>query len=85
MTVRYVSEYIPACMTTKRIHANGLALAAWRKRRGFTQCQAARRLGISQGYYCKLEAGLAIGRPETLKTLHRRTGIPWPDLLGLAS
>ena len=61
------------------------SLAAWRRAQGFDQSEAAQFLGITQGTYSKLERHLMAPRPELLRTLTERTGVPIDELLGIAS
>jgi len=60
-------------------------LAAWRRAQGFTQHEAADYLGISQGYYSKLELKGAAPRKKILKGLTQATGVPVEELMGIAS
>ena len=60
------------------------SLYAWRLSRGWSQQQAARHLGISQGYFAKLEQGRQTPRPTIAKRLTVKTGVPLDVLLGIA-
>lgn len=61
------------------------SLLAWRKAQGFTQREAALYLGITQGYYSKLELKAQTPRKDVLKALTERTGVPVDELMGIAS
>lgn len=61
------------------------SLTDWRERKGITQARAAKVLGISQGYYSKLELGLQTPRPKLAKRLMARTGLTLEILMGIAS
>lgn len=61
------------------------SLAAWRKAMGFNQREAAVFLGITQGYYSKLEKKVQTPRKGILRDLTERTGVPVDELMGIAS
>lgn len=60
-------------------------LAEWRDRQGLNQSDAAKILGISQGYYNRLERRIQVPRRTILKRIAVRTGVPVADLMGVAS
>lgn len=75
-------------MTTERKAARvkpHSSLLAWRTAHGYGQHEAARYLGIGQAYYSKLERHEAAPRPEILKRITERTGVPLDELMGIAS
>ncbi len=65
---RKVSEYLNEMMIEQK-------LAALRSRRGMTQAQLAKRLGVSQPHIAKLEAGRA-------KNIELHTLCRWATALG---
>lgn len=75
-------------MSTKRTSPHLVkphsSLLAWRTAQGYGQHEAARYLGISQAYYSKLETHSAAPRPEILKRITERTGVPLDELMGIA-
>lgn len=68
-------------MKRKRIYPN---LKAWRDAHGFTQEEAARALGISQGYYSKLEQQEEFAGKRLGKVISGRASIPLETVLGLS-
>jgi transcriptional regulator with XRE-family HTH domain len=60
-------------------------LLAWRKANELDQREAAAYLGISQGYYVKLEKRLAKPRPTIAARVVERTGVRLEWLLGIAA
>lgn len=78
-------EYSSSPMRTKQTHEAPRSLKAWRERRTMTQRAAARFLGVTQGYYSKLENQNVAPRPAIAKRLTEKTGVPLASLLGIAS
>lgn len=72
-------------MGTKRTHAAPANLKAWRASRQMDQRAAARFLGVTQGYYSKLENAQSSPRPDIAKRLTEKTGVPLASLMGIAS
>lgn len=70
-------------MQTERVKPMS-SLKAWRRAKGFTTREAARHLGISQGFYQKIETRKAFPRPTIAKSLTDQTGVPLDELLGIA-
>jgi transcriptional regulator with XRE-family HTH domain len=60
-------------------------LLAWRKANGMDQREAAEYLGISQGYYVKLEKRLSKPRPTIAARVVEKTGVRLEWVLGIAS
>lgn len=59
-------------------------LKTWRSANTLNQREAARKLGISQGFYSRLETGFQPAHARTAKTISERTGVPIEILLGLS-
>lgn len=59
-------------------------LATWRAAQGLSQHAAARKLGISQTYYSRLERGVQAARGPVAKRLMAATGVPLEVLVGAA-
>lgn len=66
----------------KRIHTD--SLRAWRASLAITTREAARRLGISQSCYSKLELGQRQPRRELTRRLIRSTGVSLGSLMGIS-
>ena len=60
------------------------SLKAWRSALGLNQRDAALVLGLSQSGYAKLEIGRRVARPKKAKTISRKTGVPFENLMGVA-
>lgn len=60
-------------------------LKAWRKAQRIRQNEAAKRLGVSQGYYSRLERQIKFPHAHTAKVITDKTGVPLETLLGIAS
>lgn len=58
------------------------SLSEWRRAIGYTQVQAARILGVSQGRYSRWENSEA-PRRHTAKRVSERTGVPIANVLRL--
>jgi ribosome-binding protein aMBF1 (putative translation factor) len=56
-------------------------LAFWRKKRGMTQAQLAKKTGIAQGFVSEIESGQKPGTPATLKKLAEALGIKIDHLI----
>lgn len=80
-----VSEYSLGIVNTKSDAKSPRSLKEWREARDLKQRDAARKLGISQGYYSKLELGIQTPRPKLAKRLMQRTGLALEVLMGIAS
>ena len=65
--------------------ATASSLKVWRLREGLSQSDAAEILGISQGYYAKLERRKQVPRLVILRRIVDRTGVSVAGLVGLAS
>jgi transcriptional regulator with XRE-family HTH domain len=59
-------------------------LKTWRRARRLNQREAAEKLGISQGYYSRLETGFQAPLPKIAKVISDRTGVPLETVLGLS-
>ena len=57
-------------------------LAAWREAHGYTQADAAARLGVTQAAYGRYEQG-RVPRPAILRKLAQLTGVPLAVLTGM--
>ncbi|MCL1985757.1 MAG: helix-turn-helix transcriptional regulator [Betaproteobacteria bacterium] len=55
-------------------------IRAWREHLGLTQEEVARRMGITQPAYAKIEAGKAQPRIATCKRLATAMGVEWEQL-----
>lgn len=67
----------------KRSTLGGLSLVrAWREYLGLSQAEVARRMGISQPSYAKMEAKETKNRPVTLKKIAEAMGIQWEQVEG---
>lgn len=60
------------------------SLSEWRDREEITTDQAAKRLRISQSYYCKLEKRKQRASGKTAKRIHQKTQVPVSVLVGAA-
>ena len=59
----------------------GMSLVrAWREHLGLTQGEVARRMGISQPAYAKIEGGRNRPRMDTCKRLAAAMGVEWEQL-----
>lgn len=67
---------------TKRIERNGLR--AWREAHGLTQSQAAKRFGVSQPCWGKIELGQTSPRRALAMRLIKGTGISADVLMRVA-
>jgi len=56
-------------------------LAFWRGKRGLTQRELARRMGISQSFYAEIEAGRKVGQPVLYKRASQALGVPMDGLI----
>ena len=62
----------------KRSTLGGVSLVrAWREYLGLSQAEVARRMGISQPSYAKMEGKETKNRPATLKKIAEAMGIQW--------
>ena len=68
-------------MNRKRIYPN---LAAWRDGERLNQEQAALKLGVSQGYYSRLERGESYPHRLLAREIAEKTGVPLECVLGVA-
>lgn len=59
-------------------------LKTWRRANTLNQRDAAKKLGISQGFYSRLETGFQPPHAKTAKIISDRTGVPLETLLGLS-
>jgi len=59
-------------------------LSAWRVAKQLSQQEAAKRLGLSQSFYSKLERGLHALPGERAKHITQQTGVPLEVLVGAA-
>lgn len=67
----------------KRSVLGGVSLVrAWREYLGLSQAEVARRMGISQPTYAKMEATETKNRPATLKKIAEAMGIQWEQVEG---
>ncbi len=78
-------EYIFAIVSPIKVVRPYTSLKAWRESQGLDQRAAAKALGITQGYYSRLERGTAAPRPETARTMMDICGVPLEVLMGIAS
>lgn len=78
-------EYITVSMRTNKTLDGPVNLRAWRVGRRLNQRAAARFLGVTQGYYSKLENQVVAPRPVIAKRLAEKTGVSLASLLGIAS
>jgi transcriptional regulator with XRE-family HTH domain len=58
------------------------SLRAFRLAVGLTQVAAARRAGITQGHWCRLERGQQFASLDLAKALRKLTGVPLSTLMG---
>lgn len=56
-------------------------LAFWRSKRGLTQRQLAKLMGISQSFFAEIEAGKKIGEPVLYKRAAEALGVPMDGLV----
>jgi len=68
-------------MKRQRIYPN---LRAWRRDERLTQAAAAQLLGVSQGFYSKLERGVQFPDRRNAKQISDRAGVPLEAVMGLA-
>ena len=59
-------------------------LWTWRHAERLTQAEAAKKFGISQAYYSRLEAGRAATTGQRAKVITAKTGVPIEVLVGAA-
>ena len=55
-------------------------LAFWRKKRGVTQAQLAKSVGIAQGFLSEIEAGQKTGTVDALRRIGSALGISLDDI-----
>jgi transcriptional regulator with XRE-family HTH domain len=67
-------------MKSNRIYPT---LKAWRLGARLNQAEAARILGVSQGFYSKLESGKGYPDRRNAKAISEKAGVPLEPLLGL--
>lgn len=60
------------------------SLNAWRDGERLNQEAAAKKLGVTQGYYCRLEKGQSFPSRLLAKTISTETGVPLETILGVA-
>lgn len=60
------------------------SLKQWRDACGFDQDEAAEYLGMSQGYYSRVERQLQAPKPPLAKAISDKTGVPLETVLGVA-
>ena len=65
----------------KRIYPD---LKRWRVSHGWSQDEAARFLGINQGYYSKLERGEMFASKRLGKRISELANVPLEQVLGIA-
>lgn len=75
---------LPDMSTERVIYDIPQSLREWRDDKQMTTEQAAKRLGISQGYYSHLENGTRCPSGTMAKRLHHKTQVPIPALVGEA-
>jgi transcriptional regulator with XRE-family HTH domain len=59
-------------------------LRAWRQGERLNQAEAAEILGVSQGFYSKLERGQQFPDRRNAKLISDRAGVPLETVLGLS-
>jgi transcriptional regulator with XRE-family HTH domain len=59
------------------------SLRHWREANAIRQCDAARKLGVSQSFYSRLEHGIYFPGRLRAKAIADETGVPLETLLGL--
>lgn len=59
-------------------------LKTWRAENGLTQRESARKLGVSQPVYNRLENQTRAPRPRLAKAISLATGVPLESVLGLS-
>lgn len=57
------------------------SLKAWRKANFLSQADAAKKLGVTQAHWCRLEAGQRRPSRRLAQTLSRKTGMTLAQLL----
>jgi transcriptional regulator with XRE-family HTH domain len=72
-------------MGTRKTHDAPMNLLAWRTGREWSQRDAARLLGVTQGYYSKVENQIVAPRPKIAKRFTEKTGVPLASIMGIAS
>jgi len=68
-------------MNSKRIYPD---LGTWRDDLGLTQEQAAAKLGLSQGYYSRLEQRTRFAGKKLGKIISKRARVPLESVLGIS-
>lgn len=85
MTPILKRNYTPAVVSMKATRTRPYPdLKAWRVAQGLSQQQAADFLGISQGYYCRLETRSQTARGKLAAAIMGKTGVPIEVLVGAA-
>lgn len=64
---------LPDMTGSRRIHTG--ALRASRERLGLRPCDVADDIGVTRGYYSRLEAGTRQATPKTVLALAHRLGV----------
>lgn len=68
-------------MNSKRTYPN---LKTWRGEMGLNQRDAAKRLGVSQPVYSRLERQARAPKPQLAKAISLKAGVPLESVLGIA-
>lgn len=58
-------------------------LRTWRAANGLNQREAARKLGVSQAHYSRIESGAAPPHVRRAVVISERTGVPLETVLGI--
>ena len=56
-------------------------LSHWRSKEGISQAQAAKKIGVTQAYYCQLENGKRTPSLDVLENIAQATGLNLSDLM----
>jgi len=68
-------------MNRKRTYPN---LKTWREEHGLSQRDAARRLGLNQSVYSRIERQVRAPKPRAAKAISEAAGVPLESILGIA-
>lgn len=74
-------ELIPSDLVDRLLAGDETPVCVWRKHRGFSQAELARRTGLSQAMISNMDRGENVGSPETLKKVAEVLGVTVDDLL----
>jgi transcriptional regulator with XRE-family HTH domain len=84
MRKRPAAVLVPSARPKLRSQSTHRTLKAWRLSSRLNQAEAAQLLGVSQGFYSKIEAGKGWPHAKLAQKISARVGVPVVTLLGLS-